>query len=465
MNRLRAQVGSIDARANVEGHLVIDGRSRGKLPILAPVRVLPGKRVVRITKDGYETFEETIEVKVGETVTIDARLVPLASAGRLRIDEPEGAELYVDGALVGSVPWEGTLAPGTHLVFVRRGDEGSAPQSVMVVQGQTVLAAAKVATLGPELRLLVVPATAELSIGNVVVGTGRWQGRLPLGSHQVEAREEGYFPVTQSLRVDETTGGDVTIRLQVDEAHPRWASGLAGEVWFDVFGGPGFAPGLRSDAEKKCAAVECDADSTAIGFLAGARIGYEFPFGMSLEVAGGYTYLHLGLQREIDQRVGPVQARYAIEDSIRVSGPFAAAGVGFRRMLGEHLQLRSHLLVGVLFSSAQNDVGGTITAGGQTRQVALEGAQESVSGVDLLVMPELHLGGRWGGFSLSAGLTVGFLALEGPTYETGDLNVIAEGPCPGSEVDCARGSALLQGERAYGPFYLFVPSVSLGYAF
>jgi tetratricopeptide (TPR) repeat protein len=105
MADIEALVGRIDVSANIDGSLVIDGRTRGKLPLVAPVRVLAGKHVVRVLRDGYETFEQAVEVKERATTAIDAKLNPLTSAGRLRIEAPaglDGATVIVDGATVGA---------------------------------------------------------------------------------------------------------------------------------------------------------------------------------------------------------------------------------------------------------------------------------------------------------------------------------------------------------------------------
>ena len=62
MAKLRRKVGSVDVRSNTKGSLVIDGRPRGSLPMVAPSRVLPGQRVVQVMSEGYRTYRKTIEV-------------------------------------------------------------------------------------------------------------------------------------------------------------------------------------------------------------------------------------------------------------------------------------------------------------------------------------------------------------------------------------------------------------------
>ncbi|MBI4705182.1 MAG: PEGA domain-containing protein [Deltaproteobacteria bacterium] len=475
MARLRSKLGSIDVFADVDGSLVIDGRARGRLPLLSPVRVLPGRHDVRVLKEGYRTFQSAVEVKVGQTVPVDAKLDPLAASGRLRIDAPAlaGADVFVDGALVGTTPWEGTLAPGTHLHFVRKGELGTAPKAIVVVKGQTALASIEALALGPELRLVVTPPTAELAIDGVVVGAGRWQGRLPLGEHTIEASEEGYFADKRKLSVDPTAGGERTIRLRADEAHPRWGRRKAGKIWLDAFGGLALSGGFGSQAES-CARGRCGEGSAALGFAVGARAGYEFPLRISIEAAGGYLSLGKEMRRSFQGSflAGPegaplqVPTSYDLADEIRISGGFVAAGACYRQPLGRHLELRTHALVGALFAQARDAITGTAAAGGRTLPVAAQGSESGASSTDLFVMPELALGLRFGGFAASVGLAAAAFLLEGPSYQTGDVTVSTD-QCAAypTAIDCAPGADLVSAERAWGQFVVWLPSLSAGYAF
>ncbi|MBW2459264.1 MAG: PEGA domain-containing protein, partial [Deltaproteobacteria bacterium] len=138
VEKLRKQVGSIEVDANVQGQLLVEGRPRGTVPRTTPVRVMPGKRKVRVIKDGYRPYERTVKVTAGETVKVDAELEPLPT-GRVAITDQAvtchgadpvycaGADVWIDGAIIGSVPWEGELRIGAHWLVLRRADMGSAP--------------------------------------------------------------------------------------------------------------------------------------------------------------------------------------------------------------------------------------------------------------------------------------------------------------------------------------------------
>ncbi len=234
VEKLRKQVGSIRVDANVDGTLVIEGRPRGKLPRTTPVRVMPGKRKVRVIREGYRPFEQWVEVVAGETAELEVEL-ELLSTGRVEIPdeavtchgaEPAdcaGAVVWVDGAMVGSVPWQGELATGAHWLVLSRGDMGTAPVQVVAVRGQVVTPKVTMAPLGLETAFEVTPHTARLRVGGVDVGTGSWRGRLPLGVHEVRAFEEGYLDHEREVRIDRGMRGKVIIELEVDEDHERWA--------------------------------------------------------------------------------------------------------------------------------------------------------------------------------------------------------------------------------------------------
>jgi len=65
----------------------------------------PGRHDVKVTKDGYETFQTSVNVRPGETQTIRAQLQPIRRTGTVSFDSnPRGANVYLDGNHVGSTP-------------------------------------------------------------------------------------------------------------------------------------------------------------------------------------------------------------------------------------------------------------------------------------------------------------------------------------------------------------------------
>ena len=469
MTSLRTKVGSIDVQANVEGALVIDGRSRGSLPLLGPVRVLPGQHMVTVVKEGYASHQAPVDVKVGETATVQAKLEPLAAAGRMKLADPalEGAEVFVDGAPVGKVPWEGPLAPGVHVLFVRKGDDGSAPMRVVLVQGQVATPSVKATALGPEMRIVTKPSTAAITIGDVPVGTGRWQGRLPLGAQVLEVSEDGYFPDKRSIDVGPKSAGNVEIELKVDESNPRWGVTDAGFAWLEVFGGFAIAPRLGTGAEKSCGSADCGSNPAALGLLVGARGGWEFPIRLSIEIAAGYFRASKTLERSVPSTLlSGEPLTFSLTDKLTVSGPFAGAGLAYRLPFADIFEFRAHLLVGALFTFAGDDVSGSVSDGSEQMAVAIEGSGQNVSSADLFLMHGLALGLSLDQFRFGIEATGAYFALGGPASKKGAARGLE--PCGSNPASlaCRYGdSSVVASEAAYGPFFTIVPSLYAGYAF
>jgi hypothetical protein len=465
--RLRAQLGRLEISSNVPGMLTIDGRPRGSLPKLTPVRVLPGRRLVMVSKDGFRTFEKTIEIEAGQTLQLKATLEHLTVVGRASIQDPElaGAEIFVDGARVGVVPWEGQLEPGSHFFLLQRGDEGTGPARFSVVKGQTVTLSGVLVPLGPELDISTKPLTAMLSIDRVQVGQGRFVARLPIGRHQVVAQEEGYFDAHRVVEVTAEPTGDVTIRLAADESHARWGVS-SGAFLVDALGGVAIAPTFGSGAEQSCdGAAACSSNPTGLGFFVGARGAYEFPFRLSVEIAGGYLRADKTVERTATRTDAPPDIAYALRDGLRVSGPFGMAGLGYRFPFAERFELRGHALAGAYYAFASDEMSATATRGDEAATTRIRRNDSPTGAPVVLVMPSVEVGMRFGSFGVGLGLSALIVALEGPTQDNGEIAVDGSEGCVAGALSCVSNYDGVAAERGFGPFVLITPTIQAGYVF
>jgi hypothetical protein len=471
LTALRRKVGLVDVAANVDGTLVIDGRKRGELPLQAPLRLMPGSHAIRVLKDGYAPAEALVEVKVGEEKAIDLRLEPLTSTGRLRVvDEAQGAELevIVDGAPVGKAPWEGTLGVGKHLVLLQGKETGTAPVSAAVVAGQTVQILLRSVPIGAPLRLDPSPPTAVVALDDVVLGPGPWQGRLPLGTHQVRAVEEGYQP--RSLAVDGDARGTIRVELAIEEGHPRWRKIESSKLLLEAHGGHGFASALGSDAERSCGG-SCERTAGPGAILAGIRGAYLLPVGLAFEVGGGYLHASAELRRSVPGSApapGQNLHTYDLKDTLAVTGPYASLGLGYRRRLTPSVRLDARVTVGAHFASSRQEVGGAAARGAERAEITLERGGQAERAVNFFAMPEVGVSLLLGRFHASLGLGLALFLLDGPANAHGDLQVV-DGPArcggDGARLACVASDAAVSRERAYGPFQLWLPQLGVGYTF
>lgn len=472
MADLRKRVGGLEVVANVTGASVqVDGRQRGTLPLSSPIRVTAGPHVVRVVRNGYETFAAKIEVRAQESASLDAVLEPLTSSGELRIEVEDGepAEVFVDGALVGSAPWEGLLAPGRHAVWVRRGDLGSAPASLIVVAGQVSLSRLGLVPLGGEIAARVEPRTAEISVDGVPVGTGIFAARLPKGMHKIVASEAGY--ISRSATLDSGDPGaprSFDWTLSIDAAHPRWPRPPAGRLWFGALVSYAGAGSLGSGAEASCS-QDCVYDLPASGVHVGGRIGYRFPAGVSLELGGswlGLTKQLYRVERDSFEAGGRRHAvRYDIEDQIDVSGPMLSFGGSYVAHLGWKLDIVSRLSGGVFFARASDEVKrATARTTGDQVAAFVYGPPSDVSTIVPAIAPELGLELVLGDARVGVGLAALFLPLAGPDYVGRRVGVDPDpDPLRPDAIGNAPQSGVIDHERSFGLTAVFLPGLSFRY--
>lgn len=191
-----ALLGVIDLDSSDVGAAVsVDGRPRGKLPLPRPLRLTAGSHRITIRLEGYETFEQTIEVEAGKRLSLKPTLEVMGQVGRLRVREKSGrpATVVVDGVEVGTTPWEGALAPGEHAVWlVGPWSAGAPPTEATVLLAQRADAVLELRELEGVLAVQTTPKAATISLGAVQVGRGVWEGRLPTGKIEVEVAAVGY---------------------------------------------------------------------------------------------------------------------------------------------------------------------------------------------------------------------------------------------------------------------------------
>lgn len=455
LSALRGKVGTIELSSNVAGTVFIDGRLRGQLPLGAPLRVTPGKRVLRVAKESYATFEQTVTIAAEGVVRVDAVLRPLDRVGQLRVETGDvAADVVLDGVVVGTSPWEGPAAPGPHVVWAHRGGRGAAPQSVTVLEGRGVTVSLPMQQQGGALEIELTPATAELTLDGVPVARGRWMGRLPLGRYALVAAEPGYHKDVRELVV---TGDDthLQITLRVDTSHPRWPKRERGVARLDVHAGFASGVGFHGDAEGNCPA-ECVGSTTFRGVIAGVRGSYRFPFHLGLELSAGYLHLASSFDRRAHARF-PTDApaydvTYSLTDDFRFRGPWIAAGTSYQLPLGR-VSLVGRGAAGAVLATLEGPVRGTATTGDERVAITVSGASTQRT-VAPFVGPEVAVEVGTGPVGLSLGVGVLYFPAPGPRFDRASIAVTAPDCAPATPgaVGCAPNSKVLAGERAYGPF-------------
>jgi len=129
-----------DAQVALNGQAVKTGLKDGKWSRRLP----PGAIVVRLSKDGYQASEQTVDLARGDTRAINFDLKPLTTTSKMAIDGAmPGTEVWIDGLRAGTVgsseSFSQDIGPGTHDVEVRKdGFENLSLPKRNYAAGQTV---------------------------------------------------------------------------------------------------------------------------------------------------------------------------------------------------------------------------------------------------------------------------------------------------------------------------------------
>lgn len=221
-----ARIAEIQLEVNVpNGDVEVDGISVAKLPLVKPLKVTSGARVIGVVAPGHIPERREVTVAGGAKVKLTLELTPMQ--GKLaevavRANVP-GAGVWVDGKPAGKTPLAATLtlAPGNHVIELRRAGYVSAKKALSLGEGahgevalDLAVDPAALSSEGGRLALDVSEPDASFSIDGVGKGKYAASIRLPHGPHLIKVERAGFDPVERT--VDVGRGGVTTVRINLE---------------------------------------------------------------------------------------------------------------------------------------------------------------------------------------------------------------------------------------------------------
>lgn len=203
-----------------DAQVYVDNQFVGYSPVNYGTR--PGRHEVRVELGGYESYRESVNVRPGQTSTVDARLAQTRRTGSVSFDsEPREAEVYVDGRYVGTTPTSSiSLDAGSYEARFRRSGFQDTFVSFEVRAGssQTVSTRLRSQTGSLAVQANIGGAHVYLdgtSMGTIPNGTGRLVlDDLQPGNRELVIVAPGYqtFVSDVQIRPGETT--DIRVRQE-----------------------------------------------------------------------------------------------------------------------------------------------------------------------------------------------------------------------------------------------------------
>lgn len=441
---LQQLVATLEIRTQESGALItVDGRERGTTPA-PPLRVSAGTHVLRVYKEGFAPVEKRVEIAGKQTLAVDAKLETLAQSGRLSVTEDagKGAEVLVDNVVVGKTPWQGLVATGEHVVFLRgEGTLGTQPANATVRINQVTPIVLALETLDTSLRVEPTPSGASVAVDGVVVGNGLWDGRLRKGRHKIEVAQNGFLPQSRQLELASGAKERIAVQLERDPDSPLWQAQKKPRIFVEV--APSFPIALLLGGQ----VADSGSASFPLGFAGRAHIGYELPTGLGFGIDAGYMYL----ARTVDGRdtfirpVGKPDAPGTANDKLSLKGLLVGASASLHRTtFGEQMPLLLRVGLGAFLANATDRRAGDFTPAGGA-PIAVDTAKTSIDVPYLYIAPEVRLGYRIGErLELSAGVEAMLMVgLKQARWEQANGVVLGNQGLAGYDPQTIFGSTLL----------------------
>lgn len=384
-------VDSTEAGASI----TVDDKPMGTTPLAAPLRLGTGPHHVRITKDGFQPFDQAPNVAAGATSTVQVKLEAQTSKGQLSVKEKTGRPLrvLVDNVDMGDAPWSGEVEAGPHEVGGRGAGVVAAPEKVTVERGKTkdveLVAASSIATL----KVNTSDGKGLIYLDGKLVGEGTFTNDVPSGSHQLKITREGFDPFEETIELKdrETLARSITLKISSAiqtgpvQAEKRPLEGIYGGVGLLMSFLPG---GMKSSMQKTCDASDKPAELTSCdgqggGFGGGVTgfIGYHWdPVGVELFAGAQYDQSSPTLSwgpSSTDPGIGPDPARKE-EFAIHRIGGFGIARVRLT-LQGDKLRFSVAGGVGLSYRSLLMTRDATSTANPALRDAFVPDAESYLS--------------------------------------------------------------------------------------
>ncbi len=198
----------------VDGHpdalLEIDGESSA---LNESVRLAKGMHKIRITKAGYKTIEEEIEVSESSTLFRYELEGMIEEVITIRTS-PEGAQVYINNVLKsGTTPIQEFLFPGNYSLRITLSEYKDVESEITVLENQTNEFSFNLDKYAGTLVLNVTPANAKITI-NQRDYTGQQKVTLAPGIYRIIAESDGYYTKEERITIEESQETNLMLNLE-----------------------------------------------------------------------------------------------------------------------------------------------------------------------------------------------------------------------------------------------------------
>ncbi len=216
-----------DAKVTIDGVLQASSSDGEYSAMLAY-----GSHTYKVEAGGYISKSGSFTIGKGDMTPISLSLV--SALATLSVSCPTPAvSLYVDKKSVGSLPWNGNLKEGMHLLEVRKDGYRSQQKTIQLAQQQKLdVAFDALAAIQGNLSVNFKPFGSDVYVDGVKVGQSpRVFNGVLVGNHNVEIRKSGYSTSCQTVMISEgqtaSISGSLTSSASSSNANVLSSSGTS----------------------------------------------------------------------------------------------------------------------------------------------------------------------------------------------------------------------------------------------
>jgi len=215
---LQTSWGALKVLSIPEGaHVSVDGVDSGVAPVT--VAAPSGVRRVQLTSPGWKTWESSVVLKAGETLSVGPVTLGQPDAHLIVRSEPAGADATVGGTHLGRTPAEIDLPSGiAHQVVLSAPGYKNWTRAVFADPGRKLSVLARLEPILVRVRVQGDPADAELFVDGVARGKAPQAFELSATDHRIEVRKEGFQPFKTT--VSPAANLDRTVQYRLNPARP-----------------------------------------------------------------------------------------------------------------------------------------------------------------------------------------------------------------------------------------------------
>jgi hypothetical protein len=214
--------GSLLVDADVpDAEVIVDGQKQSDTTPTLVDNLEEGPHIVEVRKAPAVPWKQTVYVKGGQRTKVTAELAATMTTakkgGNIRVlSSVAGAEVWFDGKLVGTVPFDLTdVAPGDHLIEVRAKGYNNKEQRVTVNAGTSDIVKFDLVAVGSgtptmgKIKVVSPVPEARVFVDGANVGTAPIEKEVTAGEHFVTVEQTGYAKFEQKIAVE--AGQTVTV--------------------------------------------------------------------------------------------------------------------------------------------------------------------------------------------------------------------------------------------------------------